>query len=87
MPHYKWSPIINHIAHETNGVQCLIHKGSQITPILSRINQTSHIEIYIFKIHLNIVLPWYLQAEGKQIQVLRTVELLQTMKIEFCGKA
>ena len=38
-------------------VQCRIHKGSPIIPILTRINPITHIDIYLFKGHSNIVLP------------------------------
>ena len=38
-------------------VQCRIHKGSPIIPILSRINPISRIDTYLFKVHSNIVLP------------------------------
>ena len=37
-------------------VQCRIHKGSPIIPILSRINPIPHIDTYLFKVHFNIVL-------------------------------
>ena len=38
-------------------VQCRIHKGSPIIPILSRINQITRIDTYLFKVYSNIVLP------------------------------
>ena len=38
-------------------VQCRIHKGSPIIPILSRINPIPRIDTYLFKVHFNIVLP------------------------------
>ena len=38
-------------------VQCHIHKGSPVIPILSRINSIPHIDTYLFKVHSNIVLP------------------------------
>ena len=38
-------------------VQCRIHKGSTITPILSRINSITRNDTYLFKVHSNIVLP------------------------------
>jgi len=38
-------------------VQCRIHKGSPIIPILSRINTIPRIDTYLFKVHSNIVLP------------------------------
>ena len=38
-------------------VQCRIHKGSPIIPILSRINPIPRMDTHIFKIHFNIVLP------------------------------
>ena len=37
-------------------VQCRIHKGSPIIPILSRINPITRIDTYLFKVHSNIVL-------------------------------
>ena len=37
--------------------QYQIHKGSPVFPILSRINPIPRIDIYLFKIHYNIVLP------------------------------
>ena len=37
-------------------VQCRIHKGSPIIPILSRINPIPRIDTYLFKVHSNIVL-------------------------------
>ena len=38
-------------------VQCRIHKGSLIIPILSRINPIPRIDTYLFKVHSNIILP------------------------------
>ena len=38
-------------------VQCHIHKGSPIIPILSRINPIPRIDTNFFKVHSNIVLP------------------------------
>ena len=38
-------------------VQCRIHKGSPIIPILSRINPIPRIDTYFFKVHSNIVFP------------------------------
>ena len=38
-------------------VQCHIHKGSPIIPILSQINPITRIDTYLFKVHSNIVLP------------------------------
>ena len=38
-------------------IQCRIHEGSPIFPILSRFNPISHIDTYFFKAHSNIVLP------------------------------
>ena len=38
-------------------VQCRIHNGSPIIPILSRINPIPRIDTYLFKVHSNIVLP------------------------------
>ena len=38
-------------------VQCRIHKGSPIIPILRRINPVPHIVDYLLKMHSNIVLP------------------------------
>ena len=37
------------------GVQCRIHKGSPIIPILSQINPITRIDTYLFKVHSNIV--------------------------------
>ena len=42
-------------------VQCRIHKGSPVVPILSRINPLARIDTYFFKIHSNIVPPIYVQ--------------------------
>ena len=39
------------------GVQCHIHKGPRISPILSRIIQIYRIDTYFFKVHSNVVLP------------------------------
>ena len=36
------------------GVQCRIHKGSPIIPILSQMNPTPRIDTYLFKVHSNI---------------------------------
>ena len=44
--HPLWSPEI----------QCRIHKGSRIIPILSQINKIPSIDISLFKIHSNIAL-------------------------------
>ena len=38
-------------------VQCRIHKGSPIIPILGRINAIPRIDTYLFKFHSNIFLP------------------------------
>ena len=38
-------------------VQCHIHKGSPIIPILSRINPIPRTYTYLLKVHSNIVLP------------------------------
>ena len=41
-------------------VQCRFHKGSQIAPILSRINSTPRIDTYLFKVkdrYLNFQIP------------------------------
>ena len=39
------------------GVQCRIHKGSPIIPILSKPNPIPRNDTYFFKICSNIVLP------------------------------
>jgi hypothetical protein len=39
-------------------VQCRIHEGSSIFPILSRIDPIARIDTYFFKIYSNIVLPF-----------------------------
>ena len=38
-------------------VQCRIHEGSPIIPILGQINLIPRIDAYLFKVHSNIVLP------------------------------
>ena len=38
-------------------VQCRIHKGSPIIPILSRVNAIPLTDTYVFKVHSNITLP------------------------------
>ena len=43
-------------------VQCRIHNGSPIVPILSRIKPSPHYNIYFFKTHSNIVLPFTLRS-------------------------
>ena len=45
-----------HSSHLTK-VQCRIHKGSPIIPILSRINPIPRTDTYLFKVHSNIFLP------------------------------
>ena len=43
-------------------VQCRIHKGPPIIPILSRISLIPHIDTYFFKIYSDIVLPSMLRS-------------------------
>ena len=38
-------------------VECRIHKGSPIIPILSRINPIPRIDTHLFKVHSNTLLP------------------------------
>ena len=45
------------LSHETQRFNTALPRTPQIIPVLSRINPTSHIDTYFFKIHLNIVLP------------------------------
>ena len=45
--HVLWSPVI----------QCNIHKGSPIIPILNRNNPVSHTDTHFFNIHSNIDIP------------------------------
>ena len=51
-----------HLTNQLHGlwnpeVQCCIHKGSPIIPVLSRINSIPHIITYFFKVLSDIVLP------------------------------
>ena len=48
-------------------VQCCIHKGSPIIPILSRINPIHRINTYFFKIHSNIVLPFTRRSSSRSL--------------------
>ena len=38
-------------------VQCRIHKGSSIIPILNRINSITRIDTFLFKVHSNTCVP------------------------------
>ena len=63
------------------GVQCRIHKGSPVIPILSRLNLIPNIATYIFKIHsilivsshLRLDLPTGLFPVGLPIGILKPV--------------
>ena len=60
-------------------VQCHIHKGSPIIPILSRINPIPRIDTHFFKIHSNIILhlrlgfPKGLFPVGIPVKILKTL--------------
>ena len=54
-------------------VQCRIHKGSLIIPILSRINPIPCIDTYLFKVHSNIVLPSTPRLPQRSFQVINPV--------------
>ena len=56
----KYMEIVRHGVWNPE-VQCRIHKGSPITPILNRINSITHIDTYLLKFHSNLALsstPW-----------------------------
>ena len=42
-------------------MECRIHKGSPVIPILIRINPIPRIDTCLFKIHYNMVLPFHLR--------------------------
>ena len=69
-------------------VQCRIHKGSQIIPILSRINLIHSIDTYLFKNHFNIIfqpclgLPRGLFREGLPVKMLK--EFLPSSILVLC---
>ena len=54
-------------------VQCRIHEGSLIIPILSRINPIPRIDTYLFKVHSNIVLPKGLFPVGLPVKILKAL--------------
>ena len=60
-------------------VQCSIHKGSPIIPILSWINPITRIDTYLFKVHSNIVLP----STPRPPKALFPVEILKELLPSF----
>ena len=58
---------------------CRIHKGSQIIPILSRINPIPRIDTYLFKVHSNIVFPLRLGLPKGLFSVGVPVKILKAL--------
>ena len=64
-------------------VQCHIHKGTPVIPILSEINPIPCIDTYLFKIHSNIVLPSCLGLLKGLLPVGIPVKILKTVKVWY----
>jgi len=60
-------------------VQCHIHKGSLIIPILSQINPIPHIDTHLFKVHSNIVLHLHLGLPKGLFPVCLPVKILKAL--------
>ena len=60
-------------------VQCCIHKGFLVTPILSQINPIPRIDTHLFKIHYNIVLHLCLGRPKRLFPRSVSVNILKTL--------
>ena len=64
-------------------VECWIHKGSPILPILSRTNTIPRIVNYLIKIHSNIVLPSTLRTSFRSLTCKFPVRILKAFLPTF----
>ena len=64
-------------------VQCRIHKGSSMIPILNRINQIPHIDTYLVKVHSNIVLLSTPRPPKRSTSCRIPVKILKTLLPTF----